>query len=246
MQTSCDDGDICTDDLCDGTVGCFNPSTVNPPEAQEVTCDDGLDNDCDGSVDCVDEDCLLDVACVGPECTDEPTFDEFAQSPIVTSGCIPRQTIPIEAVGGDATICPTQICDGQPGCFVTISFVSGSGDETTGTLLQSYAIDGSGFSADINASIDFTCTATTLAADVDIDADLDLVVDGPYLVVSSVPASSTDVANVNIVTSGNELCSLVDLALNAVLEVYLEDAIEGDIDSALEELLVGNRFCAAP
>ncbi len=36
-----------------------------PTEATEVSCTDGLDNDCDGAIDCADADCAADPACGG-------------------------------------------------------------------------------------------------------------------------------------------------------------------------------------
>ncbi len=53
----CDDGNVCTDDSCDSGSGCFSLPTANPPEPSEVSCEDGVDNDCDGAVDAADSDC---------------------------------------------------------------------------------------------------------------------------------------------------------------------------------------------
>jgi Dictyostelium (slime mold) repeat len=58
-ETNCDDGDICTVDLCDATVGCFWAPRADPPEERETSCSDGLDNDCDGNIDQADPDCML-------------------------------------------------------------------------------------------------------------------------------------------------------------------------------------------
>ena len=58
-ETNCDDRDICTVDLCDPTVGCFSAPRSDPPEERETRCSDGLDNDCDGSIDQADPDCTL-------------------------------------------------------------------------------------------------------------------------------------------------------------------------------------------
>jgi hypothetical protein len=58
-ETNCDDGDICTVDLCDATVGCFSVPRADPPQQTETSCSDGLDNDCDGSIDEADPDCML-------------------------------------------------------------------------------------------------------------------------------------------------------------------------------------------
>ncbi len=53
-------------------IGAFQgPScaTCTPTEPSEVSCTDGLDNDCDGAVDCADSDCAADPSCGGGGCT---------------------------------------------------------------------------------------------------------------------------------------------------------------------------------
>ncbi len=52
---------------CAGGGGC------TPTETTELTCDDGLDNDCDGAIDCADSDCASDPACGGGCTPTEPT-----------------------------------------------------------------------------------------------------------------------------------------------------------------------------
>lgn len=56
-EVSCDDGNVCTDDWCDPVIGCGHGPTATPPEAVEISCADGADNDCDGAVDGADGDC---------------------------------------------------------------------------------------------------------------------------------------------------------------------------------------------
>jgi len=46
---------------------CIN-GCCNPTETREVTCDDGLDNDCDGFTDCWDSDCFERVCGPGSIC----------------------------------------------------------------------------------------------------------------------------------------------------------------------------------
>lgn len=56
--------------ICDnGTTTCSGGSIMCQQTTlpQVETCNDGLDNDCDGLVDCTDPDCFLDPACVGVE-----------------------------------------------------------------------------------------------------------------------------------------------------------------------------------
>ncbi len=50
--------------VCDGIEdGCNCPDDCGSPPVVEGVCDDGLDEDCDGLVDCVDPDCCGDLAC---------------------------------------------------------------------------------------------------------------------------------------------------------------------------------------
>jgi len=77
---NCDDTNVCTDDSCDPARGCFSQPTTNPPQSSESLCADGVDNDCDGTVDGADADCagcavdtdcrLYDSYCAdGTQCT---------------------------------------------------------------------------------------------------------------------------------------------------------------------------------
>ena len=76
---SCSGGGFCGDDTCDpGENQCNCPDDCGTPPSNEVpnvTCQDGLDNDCDGLADCDDPngDCDTDPACVcgakGDPCT---------------------------------------------------------------------------------------------------------------------------------------------------------------------------------
>jgi len=85
---SCDDANVCTDDRCDPVTGCSHVVTSSPPEAKEVSCADGADNDCDGNIDAADPDCFVcgdGVLQPGEECDDGNTnpFDGCDQCIIV-------------------------------------------------------------------------------------------------------------------------------------------------------------------
>jgi hypothetical protein len=74
-QVHCDDDDACTMDSCSGAVCSYSSACDDPACVGDAACNagcgsstedcgDGIDNDCDGSVDCDDTDCVDDDACV--------------------------------------------------------------------------------------------------------------------------------------------------------------------------------------
>ncbi len=86
----CDDGDICTRDICNEEQDrCENPGVTEPPGEEgpvgDPTCDDGVDNDCDHKTDaddtdckpCVsDSDCDDDNLCTKDRCEDDRCVHE--------------------------------------------------------------------------------------------------------------------------------------------------------------------------
>ncbi len=120
IDNDCDGDTDCTDADCvsgpDCTGGCGNMACTPPedscncpadcaaPPANEIagmTCNDGADNDCDGSVDCDDSDCADDPACdclVDTDCSDG---DACTCNECTPNGCVFTPT-----VYGDMT------CDG--------------------------------------------------------------------------------------------------------------------------------------
>lgn len=56
----------CGDGLCEGGEQCICPADCGAPPASETSCTDGVDNDCDGSIDCTDGNCSGNPAC--PSC----------------------------------------------------------------------------------------------------------------------------------------------------------------------------------
>ncbi len=64
---------MCGDATCDpGEDECSCAADCDAPPASEVpnlTCQDGIDNDCGGGVDCGDADCSTDPACQAVDCS---------------------------------------------------------------------------------------------------------------------------------------------------------------------------------
>ncbi len=94
-DTECDDGDICTQNLCDPDTGhCAFPPVTEPPGQEgpyrDPTCTDGVDNDCDGLTDLDDTQCLAcyrDEDCDDSnECTGEVCVQNVCTNPPVADG----------------------------------------------------------------------------------------------------------------------------------------------------------------
>ncbi len=61
---NCGSGAFCGDGICDfGENECNCPGDCGTPPGTETDCSDGIDNDCDGFIDCADGDCVGDPTC---------------------------------------------------------------------------------------------------------------------------------------------------------------------------------------
>ncbi|MCK4327363.1 MAG: type IV pilin N-terminal domain-containing protein [Candidatus Diapherotrites archaeon] len=103
--TECVDTEFQPGIAYDGTCseGACGTTDVSGTEIPEQTCQDLLDNDCDGLVDCADPDCEPDPACVAPE------NDECASKTVVTDGGHAFTTTGATTDGTPTASCPGQV-----------------------------------------------------------------------------------------------------------------------------------------
>ena len=120
----CDDGNLCTDDACDGLVGCMHENNV-------VACDDGdactvgdlctggecvpgEASDCDDQNICTDDSCDPLGGCVNDHNTKECTDGNACT---VGDKCSGGQCVPGAAPDcDDSDVCTTDSCDEDVGC----------------------------------------------------------------------------------------------------------------------------------
>jgi len=77
-----------TDPLCCDDLG---GTPAQPGETPNVDCQDGLDNDCDGAIDCQDSDCSTDPACQAEACC---SLTDGSCSYIAASTCTAQGGVP--------------------------------------------------------------------------------------------------------------------------------------------------------
>jgi hypothetical protein len=142
---SCDDFDFCTDDACDPATGCTHGPTANPPEAAETSCNDGLDNDCDGAADGADPDCAVcgdGIVQAGEECDDGANNGDTKPC---TASCR-------TAICGDGLVCSDPGCTSGLRCEQTCDPLADTCDEPTCTPVPEACDDGN--------DTEFPCNST--------------------------------------------------------------------------------------
>ncbi|MFC1591317.1 hypothetical protein ACFL43_02210 [Thermodesulfobacteriota bacterium] len=126
VDGECDDGNVCTNDVCAGGV-CQHTNNSAPCSDSnacaenacylgscivvgESCCDDNLDNDLDGRMDCADADCPCHECDVDGECDDE---NVCTNDTCAGGQC---QNVDISASCDDGDVCTEDSCDPAAGC----------------------------------------------------------------------------------------------------------------------------------
>ncbi len=105
-----DDARCAASELCDPRAGCvLRPGVDAGPgcPATETSCDDGVDEDCDGATDCADSDCLGATCDDGSACTEADACTDAG-----TCGGT-------RIVCDDENLCTDDACDPASGCTFT-------------------------------------------------------------------------------------------------------------------------------
>lgn len=116
---------------CDVARGCTPPDTgaCTPTSSSETSCNDGIDDDCDGKIDCVDPDCDAKPCEDGDKCTEGETCSALACASGRAKSCDDGNPCTIDGacVDGacpaptpntcdDKNPCTTDSCDAVSGC----------------------------------------------------------------------------------------------------------------------------------
>jgi len=105
-SSACGPAPFCGDGNCDPNESiCLCQEDCGSQSANEVgLCSDGVDNDCDGSIDCLDSDCSSDPSCV---CDNDGTCETDEDCSNCPSDCI--------SGGGGVVSCGNGICETADG-----------------------------------------------------------------------------------------------------------------------------------
>ncbi len=114
---------------CDCPLDCSAPASSELPGS---TCDDGLDNDCDGLMDCADPDCNADPVCEVPTCDNDGVCElgedcnNCPNDCFLGEGASCGNGICEASNGEDCVTCPTD-CNGKQGGKPSGRFCCGGG-----------------------------------------------------------------------------------------------------------------------
>ncbi|HWO21409.1 MAG TPA: multicopper oxidase family protein [Kofleriaceae bacterium] len=110
-------GPACGDGTCSGgETRCSCPADCGVPPTAETVCADGLDNDCDGALDCADTNCATVPACAPPACDGDGTCEAGESCTNCPADCASVTTGPtsqryccgdgvMQAAEGNGTVC---------------------------------------------------------------------------------------------------------------------------------------------
>jgi len=113
--------------IFEGSSGCTAGCT--PTETTETTCDDGVDNDCDGLIDCADYNCAGNVICEGIP------FANFTYSCYENNGTCDFNASSSNDPDGNIVSYSWDFGDGATGTGVTISHTFNSGGDYVVSLI---------------------------------------------------------------------------------------------------------------
>ena len=149
----------------DNSVPCDCPPDCGVAAASEfpgATCDDGLDNDCDGSWDCEDPDCDTDFACVVASCNDNgvcETGEDCLGCPgdcRAGSGAACGNGVCEPGGGENCLTCPVD-CNGQQGGKPSGRFCCGDGSGSSPVGCGDSRCASDGFACSNDSVADWCC-----------------------------------------------------------------------------------------
>jgi FtsP/CotA-like multicopper oxidase with cupredoxin domain len=114
-------GSMCGDGTCDGgETSCSCSQDCGAPPSSELVCTDGLDDDCDGDIDCNDADCSVDPSCEAGGCDNDGVCEAGEDCLSCGNDCDGKTNGPPSGryCCGDGVLDPAEgdgsVCDGNP------------------------------------------------------------------------------------------------------------------------------------
>ncbi|MBI5490363.1 MAG: hypothetical protein HY905_23705 [Deltaproteobacteria bacterium] len=178
-ENTCDDSDLCTDDLCEEVLAeCRHtlrprPGEEGPPG--DASCSDGLDNDCDTQLDAADPNCVPctgDAECADAnECTDDVCDAGVCRNVLLAEGtaCNDGQFCNVDetCVGGVCGGGAPRDCSGvAPVCNV------GRCNETEDRCVPEPIVDGTSCSDGLFCTLGETCAGGVCGGGADRDCSM--------------------------------------------------------------------------